>query len=226
MATITLADLRTRAKQRANMENSDFISDSEWNSLINYSISDLRDIITSKAGEDYFATSFSSTMTQGQETLNLPSDFYKLLWVEVLIDGVNYLPLKRFEIAEVPATAFNLVTPWVELRYRLRAGNLWFQPSSSTGGKTIRAWYVQTPTPLSTDGDTLDGYNGWDEYVIVTAARKALVKEEQDVTELDREILMFNQRLEAMAPNRDQGQPMRIQDTQRRTGWQYGAEGI
>ena len=227
MATITLANLRTRAKQRANMENSSFLSDSEWNSVINYSISNLRDIITSKAGEDYFATAFSTSLTEGQETVNLPSDFYKLLWVEVLVDGTNYAPMRRFEIAEKPVTAFNLLAPWSEIQYRLRADTLWLQPASSTGGKTIRVWYVPVATELSADGDTLAGYNGWDEYVVVLTARKALVKEESDTSQLDQEILMFNQRIESMAPNRDQGRPMRIQDTQRNRAWgDYGLEGF
>lgn len=218
MATITLANLRLRSKQRANMENSQFLTDAEWDSNINYSISELRDIITSKAGEDYFAASFSATLTSGQETVSLPADFYKLLWAEVLVDGSNYTAMKRFEIAERPVNTYNLSGPATELKYRLRADSLWLQPVSATGGKTIRGWYVPVATVLTADTDTLAGLNGWDEYVVLLSARKALVKEEQDVTNLDRDILIFTQRLEAMAPARDQSQPMRIQDSSRQSG--------
>lgn len=214
MATITLANLRTRARDRANMENSTFVSDSIFNSYINYSISELRDIITSKVGEDYFATSSSSVLTSGQETVSLPADFYKLLWVEVLVDGTSYRKLKRFEVSEQVSSSYNLATPWLDLKYRLRADNLWLLPTSSTGGKTIRMWYVPLSTALSADGDTLNGYNGWDEYVVLSAARKALVKEEQDVSDIDRELMVLNQRIESMAPNRDQAEPMRIQDNE------------
>lgn len=215
MATITLANLRTRARDRANMENSGFVSDSIFNSYINYSISDLRDKIASKVGEDYFATSSSSTLTAGQETISLPADFYKLLWVEILGEDGNYYQLKRFEVSEKPITYNGLSSPWMGIRYRLRADNLWLQPAANTGGKTIRLWYVPLPTELSADGDTLNGYNGWDEYIVLHAARKALVKEEQDVTDLDGELIVFNQRLESMIPNRDQAQPMKIYDNQR-----------
>lgn len=227
MATITLLELRNRGKDRANMENSQFVTDSMWDSYINYAISDLRDIMTSKAGEDYFATFTSpETLTADQETVALPANFYKLLWVEVLVDGTNYAPLKRFEIGERPVTAFNLIAPWTELKYRLRADNLWLQPASATGGKTIRLCYVPVHTALSADGDTLNGYNGWDEYIVLQAARKALVKEEQDVSDIDRELIVFNQRLEAMTPNRDQAQPMRIYDNSRNRGSAYGPEGF
>lgn len=210
MATITLLNLRTRARDRANMENSTFVSDSIFNSYINYAVSELRDIIASKVGEDYFASSQSTLLTSGQETVALPADFYKLLWVEILISGVSYAQLKRFEVNE----QLSGVNPGADLKYRLRADNIWLMPPSATSGKTIRLWYAPLPTALSADGDTLKGYNGWDEYVVLLAARKALVKEEQDVSDIDRELIVFKQRLESMAPNRDQSQPMRIRDNE------------
>lgn len=213
MATITLANLRTRARDRANMENSLFVTDSIFNSYINYAVSDLREKITSKVGEDYFASSSSSALTPGQETLNLPSDFFKLLWVEVLGEDGNYYPLRRFEIAEKPVLSYGISHPGTEIKYRLRADTLWLQPANATGGRTVRLWYVPMPATLALDSDTLNGYNGWDEYVVLLAARKALVKEEQDVSDIDRELVVFNERLESMIPNRDQARPMRIQDT-------------
>jgi hypothetical protein len=197
------------------MENSTFVSDSILNTYINYAISELRDIITSKVGEDYFATSSVSTLSSPAETIALPADFYKLLWVEVLVDGQRYVKLNRFEVSEQPNDLYSLVNPATELRYRLRANNIWLSPLSATGGKTIRLWYVPTPIALTGDNDTLEGYNGWDEYVVILAARKALVKEEQDVSDLNSEIIMMNKRIEEMAPNRDQAQPMRVYDNQR-----------
>lgn len=215
MSTITLANLRTRARDRANMENSGFVSDSIFNTYINYAISNLRDIVASKVGEDYFATSSSSTLTTGQETVALPTDFYKLLWVEIQVDGTNYQKINRFEVSELPATPLGITFPWIALKYRLRADNLWITPSPWAAGKTLRMWYVPLATDLSADSDTLNGYNGWDEYVVLMAARKALVKEEQDVSDIDRELLVMNERIEAMSPNRDQAQPMRVYDNER-----------
>jgi hypothetical protein len=224
MSTITLLNLRTRARDRANMENSTFVSDSIFNTYINYAASHLRDIMASKVGEDYFATSVSHVLTSGQETVTLPTDFHKLLWVEELVDGDQYVKMHRFEVSEQPAASSSLIRPWQNLKYRLRANNLWLAPASASGGKNIRIWYVPVSTALSLDGDTLEGFNGWDEFIVLIAARKAMVKEEQDVTEIDREVMVFMERLETMVPNRDQAQPMRVQDTQRAWGYCDGLE--
>lgn len=214
MATITLANLRTRARDRANMENSTFVSDSIFDSYINYAISELRDIMASKVGEDYFATSSLSTVAPGQDTITLPADFYKLLWVEAQVDTNHWVKLKRFEVSEQSGLSTGLGYVGSELMYRLRADTLWFSPTGAASGRTIRLWYVPVNTVLVNGTDTLNGLNGWDEYVVITAARKALIKEEQNVAELDAEIMVFKQRLESMAPNRDQAQPMRIYDNE------------
>jgi hypothetical protein len=215
MSTISLLNLRTRARDRANHENSTFITDSIYNTYINYSISDLRDIMASKVGEDYFATSFSTTITAGQDTVPLPADFYKLLWVEVQRDTNRWTKIRRFEVSEQNYYVTALAYPLTGLTYRLRANTLWLSPPGASAGLTIRLWYVPVQPPLTLDTDTMDGLNGWDEYVVLLTARKALVKEEQDVSDLDAELMVFKQRLESMAPNRDQAQPMRIYDNDR-----------
>jgi hypothetical protein len=217
MATITLLNLRTRAKQRANMENSTFVTDSEWDSYINYAISNLRDLIISKAGNDYFASSASFTFNSSTDTYSLPADFYKALWMEILGDDGYYYKMRRFEVSErnYGRSPLNYLIP--DIRYRLLGNNIIITPQLQANGRQARLWYVPTPIPLSSDSDTLEGFNGWDEDVVILAARKALVKEESDTSQLDQEILSMNLRLEAMADNRDQGEPMRIQDNEVRS---------
>lgn len=216
MATRTLLALRTRAKQRANMENSSFLSTAEWNENINYAISELRDIIVSKVGDDYFATSQSISLISGTESYALPATFYKILWVEILGDDGYYTKLKRYEISEQnqggnPLSAF---TP--DIRYRVIGDNLHFTPSRVIGGRTARLWFVPLITELSADADTLVGFNGWDEYPVLRAAIMALEKEEQDTSALSLRLEQLRMRIEAMAPNRDQSNPMRIYDNERR----------
>lgn len=215
MSTITLLNLRDRCKQRANMENSGFVTDSEWNSYINYSISSLRDIIISKAGNDYFAVS-EDFVLGSSDTYPLPEDFYKVLWMEVLGDDGYYYKMRRFEVTErnYGRSPLNYFIP--DIRYRLLGTNFIVTPASLSLGRTVRLWYVPLIEDLALDADTLDGFNGWDEFVVIMAARKALIKEEQDTSQLDAEILMMNQRVEVMADNRDMGEPMRIYDNEQK----------
>jgi hypothetical protein len=212
MATITLANLRSRTRQRANMENSTFVTDAEFNIYINYSINFLKDILISKVGNDYFASSVNFTLVNGTEAYSLPADFYKILYVEILGDDTYYYKMRRFEISEknYGASPINYYIP--DIRYRLRADSITFTPQNLIGGRTVRLTYVPVPVALSADSDTMNGLNGWDEYVVLMSARKALVKEEQDVSQIDQELMMLNQKIEAMADNRDESNPMRVSD--------------
>jgi hypothetical protein len=201
------------------MENSEFVSDSEWNSYINYSISELRDILISKVGNDYFASSASISLLPNQDTYALPLDFYKLLWAEVLGNDGFYYKMKRFEVTEKNYGRSPLNYFITDLKYRLRNDSIVFNNQRQTTASSVRVWYTPVYTSLTADIDVLNGFNGWDEFVILKSARKALVKEESPTGELDQELAVMYARLESMGDNRDQGEPMRIYDNQIR---QYG----
>jgi hypothetical protein len=201
------------------MENSEFVSDLEWNSYINYSISELRDILISKVGNDYFASSASISLLPNQDTYFLPLDFYKLLWAEVLGNDGYYYKIKRFEVTEKNHGRSPLNYFITDLKYRLRNGSIVFNTQKQTTASSVRVWYTPVLQELVSDGDTLDGFNGWDEFVVLKAARKALVKEETSTNELDQELAVMYARLESMGDNRDQGEPMRIYNNELR---QYG----
>lgn len=224
MALVTLSDLRTRVRQRANMENSQFVTDAELTIYVNQAIADLRDKMISKVGEDYFADEEIYNLLTGVESYALPSDFYKILYVEVKGDDGYYYKMRRFEVSErnFGASPINYYIP--DIRYRLRANNIVFTPQNLIGGREVKMTYVPIPAELSNNSDTLQGYNGWETYVIVYAARMALVKEESDTSQLDAELMKLDARMEAMADNRDQSNPSRVWDSQRRrdlSRWGY-----
>jgi hypothetical protein len=75
-----------------------------------------------------------------------------------------------------------------------------------TGANTlVRAWSEST---------TIDGVSGWEEYIIIDAAMKAMGKEESDVSLLAQQKMMMVKRLQDMASNRDAGNPATVADTQ------------
>lgn len=212
MATRTLLQLRTRAKQRSNQENSDFVASAEWSDYLNYAISELRDIIISKVGDDYFASTESYSLIAGTESYALPATFYKVLWVELLCDDGYYRKLKRYEIPEKNDHGlFGLGNR--DLFYRIVGDNILFTPPTSIGGRTVRLWFVPLAQELSADADTLVGFNGWDEYVVLKAAIMAMEKAEQDTSAVSLRLEQLRIRIETMSENRDQSQPMRITDS-------------
>jgi hypothetical protein len=92
------------------------------------------------------------------------------------------------------------------LRYHLQGGSIRFVPVPSTT-QTLKLWYVPAQTPMTDTADTLDGVNGWEEYVVIDAAMKALIKEESDVSALMAQKEAIKRRIESMSQNRDAGMP-------------------
>lgn len=170
---MTLAQLRTASRQRADMVNSTFISDSELNSYINASYFELYDLLVQKYGNDYFMKEYSFQLQGNISQYPLPDDFFKLLGVDLSIgagpDG--WVSLRPFTLAERNRYSTANVQTWIgvtNLRYRISAGNLWFTPSPQTG-QTIRIWYVPrlaelidvvTPAPIPNPNTPNEYFSG------------------------------------------------------------------
>jgi hypothetical protein len=232
--TLTLAQLRTLAKQESDMENSTFISESEWNNYINQSYFELYDLLCQKYGDDYFSNNITFTTDGTSQLYPLPNGtlysaaaaFYKLLGVDLALSTSNdsFVTIRRFNMSDRNRYAvpnFQSFYGVTNLRYRLNGNNLWLTPIPAAG-QTIQLWYVPRLTPLSSDSDTCDGISGWNEYIIVDAAIKAKDKEESDVSVLGQRKLMLIQRIESAAENRDAANPMTVSDNM---GSDYGFPG-
>lgn len=90
---INLGYLRYQARLRADMLRSNFLTNDEWNILINQSAMELYDILVTKFGEDYFLAPLQVFQTQGQQFYPLPN-------------GINYLNINGIpNAAGTPAPA-------------------------------------------------------------------------------------------------------------------------
>ena len=209
MATVTLAVLKTRARQRADMEDSEFISDSELLSYINSSYAELYDLLVASYEDYHVGNPVEFTISSGN-TYTLPSDFYKLRAIDYKVDGSNYAAMRRFVFADRNSNERSRTVD-TEMKYRIVGNKIYIEPSSNANGD-YRIWYTPSITLLSTDSDTIDGINGWEEYVVVDAAIKMLNKEESDTRHLDMEKQSLMQRIEKMSQNRDDAAPDTITD--------------
>ena len=211
--TITLLELRTQARERADQENSEFISDSELNNYINSSIAELTDLLISCYENDYNIETYTFNTVGQTPGYDLPADFYKLRGVDCQINGPDWFSLRPFNFNERNRNqdfSWGLMNG-PNIRYRLLGNQIYFSPAPD-GVYPIRIWYTPLATKLTADGDTLNDLNQYAEYVITDAAIKMLQKEESDVSVLMAQKAALTKRIQDMASNRDAGQPESISD--------------
>lgn len=223
--TMSLSDLRTAVRQRADMVNSQFVTDAELTSYINQSYFELYDLLIQKYGSDYYVKTPAATITtDGTNMLfDLPTDFYKLLGVDLALSTTqdSFVTVRPFNFSDRNRYAvpnFQSFYGVTNLRYRLASNKLWLTPIPRSG-QTLRVWYIPRMTTLSADADLADGISGWTEYIICDAAIKCLQKEESDVSVLGAEKAALINRIEAAASNRDAGQPATVSDNQYSDLW-------
>ena len=235
--TMTLAQLRTAARQRADQVNSNFVSDSELNSYINQSYFELYDILIQKYGDNYFSADPVQFSTDGS-TMQYPLPngiltftngrtgatgytapaFYKLLGVDLMLANQqqSFVTIRPFNFSDRNRYAvpnFQSFYGVTNLRYRLNDNYLWLTPIPSSG-QNIQIWYVPRLETLDDDADTADGISGWTEYIICDAAIKCMQKEESDVSVLMAQKMALIQRIESAGENRDAANPATVSDGQ------------
>ncbi len=190
MAAATQAQLRTRVRQRANMERSKFVTDDEINGYITDEYRALYDGVVS-TGVDYFMAAPATLVIASGNTVALPNDFYKLIGLDRDVGGGQFVELDPFMFSE---------------------RNAW-SPSSSAAIGTYRLWYYPLLTVLAGDSSAiLATLEPWEEFIVLGAAAKCLAKEESDPSGLLQERSAIAQRIGVLAQNRDMGMPDRIQD--------------
>lgn len=211
---ITLAQLKTQSRDRADMAESQFVSDSELVSYINASIAELHDLLISAYNEDYVMEDYEFTADGTNFEFDLPADLYKLRGVDVRYDNDIWSTVKRFNFnrrneSQNTVTWQVLGLPYLE--YRLVGNRIRFNaiPDANTD---FRLFYNPKAETLAVDADQYDDINGFAEYVIVDAAIKMLNKEESDVSVLMAQKEALKQRITSMAQNRDANEPESVSD--------------
>lgn len=232
MGKACLGNIRLQAQQRADRVNSNFVTLPEWNQMISLSAKELYDLLIQEYGEDYkiavpysYTTSGTIDPNWNAQVYPLPDDFYKLILCEVALnpgDPNSWVTLKQYNRIQQNLWNYpNVYTFYgiTNLRYRLTADQLQIVPICSAN-QTIRIWYVPRPPKLVADTDVIDGISGYEEYVIVSAAIKALVKEESQCPELMAELQMMEKRIIEMARNRNIAEPQTVSDSRiRNLSW-------
>ena len=192
------------------MENAlDRFPDPEVNMYIYQSWCALYDFLTSK-NQDYYLSTFPTFNTVINVTsYALPADFYKVRGVDVTVNGfARALSQWRFEERE----RYNYYGTWntgLPIAYHIVNGQIQFKPLPA-GVYPVALYYYPTAPQLIGDGDTINGVDGFEEWVVIDAAIKILTKDDRDVSVLSSERDRVLARVGTMMSNQDAGEPTRI----------------
>lgn len=214
MAAVTLTTLRSRVRERADMVNSTFLTDTadSMDALINEAAQELHELLVLNYGEDYAVASASTSTVAGTSAYALPADFMKLLGVDLVMGADEVYDLQRFNFKE--RNVYRGASVWGGLslpRYHVEGSNVRLYPTPS-GTYNLTFWYVPAIALLVDGTDEVDFPNGWERYLVLLAAIKALHKEETDTRDLERELGAMKMQLIAVTESRDAGTPKQAVD--------------
>jgi hypothetical protein len=218
----TAAKLIERAKVRADMVNSKFVSDETWLQWISDGYMALYDLLVGSF-EDYYIAPPATLVVGADGVGTLPADFYKLRG----IDDSSGLPLKPFsweERNQVRADSF-IGSGFSIVRYRLFGQTKVYFMSKDSAAGSYTLWYVPAASEVSSTSTVIDGINGWEDYISIDAAIKALMKEESAIKDLENERDAIVNRIITMGKNRDVSTSGRIVDVRPRGSSRFTYDG-
>jgi hypothetical protein len=180
---------------------------------VNQGRAEVYDLLVEARGRQFFRKIPAQAITTVANTTrySLNADFYRLISVRKSCESGQLLVPFRAEdepslrepgVEEPWPTHYELQGPYIELLPKCPAG------------QCIVVDYVPHIADLAADGDTHDGINGWEEYVVAFAARCMAVKDEeyQLARELRDEMDRLAQRISKLAPTRDAFRAERVKD--------------
>lgn len=142
---VSLTELRLLTRQRADQENSQFVNDIELTRYLNNSWGELYSLINENFNEDYFTTTSTVSMVSGTDTYDLPSDFYKMRGVDLVVTSTESVPLKRYNWAQRTRNALTVYAR--DYKYRVQKGSIVFSPVPSTTD-SVKLYYIPSPKRL------------------------------------------------------------------------------
>jgi hypothetical protein len=230
---VSLATLRSRVTQRANVEvasGSKLYTAAELDDNINEGIAEFWQVVGEFPEQRYYLNNVTF-QTQAQiDTYPIAAgglipiqDFWKLSGVDVQFGQNLVNTAKKFMWGE--RNRFKvLYSGWVYTQpvwYALVGNALKFIPQPS-GSFAITMWYLPTSPRLVNPSDTFDGIQGFEEHVVLGAAIKLLIKQMQleHAGALGQERGRIESMIRGVLGMRDTDQPERVTDiTQNDDGW-------
>lgn len=238
---VTLQTMQTRALQRAAMQYGSSTNSiagvstgqpsGELTDCLNEGLAELWTMLGDVDGQPYYlqsvtfnTNSVSDTYAIGPgQTINI-TDFWKpcgfdIQWGQnIVLTARPFMWAERNRYKYIPAWQYSYPIYYRMLGKPTGSANaaldsVKFIPQPS-GAFQITMWYLPTPPVLANLTDTFDGIMGFEEYAILSAARKMLLRQEQLEHANNISALMAEEkdRILGSIMTRDAAEPERVTD--------------
>lgn len=218
MATRTLTLMRGDVRNTADAPSANFPTDAMLTRDINVWYRKLYDLILDAGGMEQYLTSATIPLVNGTAAYALPNGtlygaaaaFYRAFGVDIDLGGPALVALRPFLFSERNEFLRGAWNPEVA-RYRIQGNNLRFIPTPS-GARNVTLWYAPLLTDLSADGDTIEGFNGFEEYVTLGVSIKYCTKARLDQMGFVQQLQMEEERIRSAVAKRDQSSVPTVTD--------------
>lgn len=213
MRARTLEDMVADCRKRADMENSEFVTDNEITEILNQELAELENHIWPNQDKPFRRNLQTYTLTSDPlDSLQpLPFDFLSVQEVMADYNGVkqNITPFMAAEHSLYLNS--DILVYYGPPKYRIQAGNIEIVPVNQA--MTVYLWYTPCLSRLVNPSDIYDGVNGWEVAAIYGTVAQMLQKEESDYSLWESRKERMLQRVDAWAAKRDAANPERVQET-------------
>ena len=225
MSVVQFSQIILSAKRFADMENSNFISDSEWQDYVNFGLKQYWNKIN-QTMQDYNIKEVFFQLINNQTDYALPEDFMYKRGFDMSMgpqfppDQVSqfWITLYPYDFKERGSYSY----PWFSvyagmygLRYRIMSTFVRFLPAPIPEN-WIRHSYIPVAPTFTAPTDIINGYNGFEEYAAAWAAYRALTKEESDTMNVEKIIAEWEKTIDTQAQDRNRDVGDKVSDVYRR----------
>lgn len=183
---LTLATARTRVRQRADMENSEFVTTDELDFFINNRAEEERALLIA-LNQDLLREEQTVALVAGTAEYTLTSDVWQCMSAKVTV-GTEKWPLESYEDDEIETTSRASYSSGELPRYRLRidpgatyAHKIKFNPPPAAAG-TVTVAFLRPTTVYADATDSI--HLPFPDYYVVGAAIDCVDKEKGDASGL------------------------------------------
>lgn len=223
-ATVSLLNMRLRARELADMQTSNqasaFVTDAELTNGVNRHLKQLYNLLIIARGDEYYAATTAFSIVGSNASLPLLVPTFMALLALSATDGRRVVWVPKFNLKQWASLKYQENTSKAGLddyRYRLMGDNLEVRPGVTNATHSFVLHFIPAFVPLALDGDAFDGVNGWEDWAIYGAAIDMLNKEEslEQAQGLMAQRSQLEQQISKLAGARDAGMPEVVGDTMR-----------